>query len=237
VFDLDAVLTTSQRVQMEAWADTLDRFLVERAERGRHELVPFDRRRDYALWIGGRPRLEGVRLFLAGRGITLPEGSPEDPPTAETVHGLANRKNHTLQRRLRMEGVTAFAGSRSYLQAARVFGVRRAVVSASANTLAILRRAGLTDLIEERVDGGALDAEGLRAKPFPDSLLCACRRLEVDPGRTVAFESTEAGVSAARAAGFGLVVGVEREGEPTPLLPRDADLVVSDLKDLLVRRR
>jgi beta-phosphoglucomutase-like phosphatase (HAD superfamily) len=237
VFELDVVLTTSEQAQMEAWADTFDDFLVERAERGRQELVPFDRRRDYARWIGGRTRLEGVRLFLSSRGIRLPEGTAGDPPTAETVHGLANRKNERLQRRLRLEGVTAFAGSRSYLQAARIFGVHRAVVSASANTAAILERAGLARLVEQRVDGEAFDAERLRAKPAPDSLLSACRRLAVDPARSAAFESTKAGVAAARAAGFNLVIGVRRDGQVAPLGPRDADLVVNDLADLLVRRR
>ena len=237
VFDLDGVLTTSEQVHVAAWAEALDGFLFERAERRREEFAPFDRGHDYELWVAGRPRVEGLRAFLGSRGIDLPEGDPGDPPGAETVQGLANRKNALLQRRLADEGVHAFAGSRSYLEAARIFGLRRGVVSASGNTAAILERAGLEHLIERRIDGEAIAAEGLRPKPDPDTLLAACARLGLDPGACAAFESSRAGIAAARAAGFALVVGVNRHGQRSPLRPGDADLVVNDLAELFTRNR
>jgi HAD superfamily hydrolase (TIGR01509 family) len=235
VFDLDGVLTSSARVQAAAWADTLDSFLAEHGEPGRHEFVPFDRRREYELLIAGRARLDGVRAFLASRGIDLPEGSPGDPPAVESVHGLANRKNERLQHHLELEGVTAFAGSRSYLEAARMFGLHRAVVSASANTAVILQQAGLADLIEQRVDGETIDAEHLRTKPDPDTLLYACERLHVQPRESAAFEVSSRGVSAARAAEFKLVVAVDRDGRAAALRESGADLVTTDLSELLLR--
>ena len=237
VFDLDGVLTTSHRVHVLAWAETLDEFLFERAERRGKAFAPFDRLHDYELWVAGRPRLEGLRAFLTSRGIDVPEGDPGDPPDAETVQGLADRKNALLRRRLANEGVDAFAGSRSYLEAARVFGLRRGVVSASGTTAAILERAGLAHLIERRVDGEAIAAERLRAKPSPDTLVAACARLGVAPGRSVAFESSRAGIAAARAAGFALVIGVNRHGQTSPLRPDEADVVVNDLAELLTLDR
>ncbi len=237
VFDLDGVLTTSQQVHVEAWAEALDDFLFERSERSGRAFAPFDRRREYNLWVAGRPRLEGLRAFLTSRGIHLPEGAPEDPPDAETVQGLANRKNALLRGRLANEGVDAFAGSRSYLEAARVFGMRRAVVSASENTAAILERAGLAHLIERRVDGEAIATERLRAKPSPDTLVAACARLGVAPARSAAFESSRAGIAAARAAEFAVVVGVNRHGQASALRSDEADLVVNDLAELLTLDR
>jgi HAD superfamily hydrolase (TIGR01509 family) len=235
VFDLDGVLTTSARVHAAAWADTFDSFLAEHGGPGRHEFVPFDRRREYELLIAGRPRLDGVRAFLASRGIDLPEGGPGDPPAVESVHGLANRKNERLQHHLDLEGVAAFAGSRSYLEAARMFGLHRAVVSPSANTAVILERAGLADLIEQRIDGGTIDAEHLRIKPDPDTLLRACERLHVEPRESAAFEVSPTGVAAARAADFKLVIGVDRDGRAAALRESGADLVTTDLSELLLR--
>jgi beta-phosphoglucomutase family hydrolase len=233
VFDLDGVLTTSASVHAAAWADTFDAFLSKRAANGNRQLGRFDETADYESSIAGRSRLDGVRRFLASRGISLPDGSADDPPGAETVHGLANGKNEALRQRLERQGVAAFEGSRCYLEAARTLGLRRAVVSASANTETILERAGLAGLVEERVDGNVIEAELLEAKPAPDTLLFACQRLQVQPAQSVAFETTSAGISAARAAGFRLAIGVERNGEAGGLLGSDADVVVGDLAELL----
>ena len=232
VFDLDGVLTTSATMHAAAWAETFDPFLLERAERGHREFVPFDTGAEYRNYIAGRPRLEGVRDFLASRGISLPEGSADDAPGAESIHALANRKNEVLQQDLGREGVAAFAGSRFYLEAARSIGVHRAVVSASANTAAILARAGLTHLIEHCVDGNTIEVEHLRPKPAPDTIIAACRRLELEPGQLAAFETTTAGIAAARAAGARLVVCVDRGGGTDA---GGADLVVTDLAELFAR--
>lgn len=233
VFDLDGVLTTSADAHAAAWEDTFDSFLVEHVGGARHELIPFDRHHEYERLLAGRPRLQGVRAFLASRGIQLPEGEPGDPATAETVHGLARRKHDLLVQRLHAEGVRAFAGSRTYLEAARMFGVQRAVVSASASTEAILVQAGLAHLIAQRVDADTISGLDLRAKPAPDTLLVACTRLGVPVERAAAFETTPQGVRAAREAGFGAVVAVDRDGHTEGLYDGGADRVVNDLAELL----
>jgi HAD superfamily hydrolase (TIGR01509 family) len=152
------------------------------------------------------------------------------------VHGLANRKEQALQRHLAQEGVAAYVGSRCYLEAAHLVGVGRAVVSSSANTTAILERAGLTQLVDQRIDAAAIAAGRLASKPAPDTLTAACRLLGVDPGRSAGFETTPAGIAAARAAGFRAVVAVEREGPVDELQAAGADVVVQDLAQLLEHR-
>jgi HAD superfamily hydrolase (TIGR01509 family) len=239
VFDLDGVLTGSATVHAAAWAETLDEFLSRRVERTGERFAPFkpfDPRTDYFGHIHAKPRLEGIHAFLASRGIRLAEGHPDDPPGTETVYGLANRKNEALLGRLDREGVTAFAGSQQYLEDAHEAGLRCAVVSSSSNTTAILDRAGLGSLIDECVDGNTIRAEELHNKPEPDTLLAACRQLDVEPGRAAAFETSLAGVAAARAAGFGYVVGVDRRGRAAMLPPHGADHVVTDLAALLERK-
>ena len=233
VFDLDSALTTSADMHAASWAETFDPFLLDRSERGHRPYIAFDLHRDYETYLAGRPRLDGIRAFVISRGIALPEGSEADPAGAPTVHGLARRKNEILQRRLAEQGVDAFVGSRCYLEAARVLGVHRAVVSASANTPEILERAQLDHLIERRIDGTTIAAEGLAPKPSPDTLLAACRALDVDPSEAVDFETTLAGISAARTGGFRLAIGVDRNGDDEALRASDCDLVVSDLVDLV----
>jgi HAD superfamily hydrolase (TIGR01509 family) len=230
IFDLDGVLTTSAAVHAAAWAETLDRFLLEQAHAQRRPYMPFEIGSDYDI-LAGRPRLEGVRAFLVSRGISLPEGSSADPPGMPTVHGLANRKHQLLDAYLKRHGVDAFSGSRTYLEAARMAGLTRAVVSASAHTGAILRQTGLEPLVDARVDGSVMEREHLRAKPAPDTLLAACHLLGVDPSEAAAFETSPAGVAAARAACLGFVVAARDEMDV--LRPSEADLVVGGLSDLL----
>jgi len=236
VFDIDGVLTASGALHAAAWAETFDPLLARRVELTGERFAPFqpfDPRVDYFRHIDGRPRLNGIHAFLASRGIRLPEGHSDDPPDAETVHGLANHKNEALLHHLEHEGVTAFAGARAYLEAAREAGLPCAVVSASANTHQILKRAGLSSLIEHCVDGNTIESERLAPKPAPDTLLEACRELGTAPGKTAAFETTIAGVEAARSAGFDLVVAVDRHGRAKELTEAGADLVVADLASLL----
>jgi beta-phosphoglucomutase-like phosphatase (HAD superfamily) len=236
VFDLEGVLTGSASIHAAAWAEAFDEFLSRRLEQTGERFGafrPFNPTTDYFAHIHGKPRLEGVHAFLAGRGIRLPEGRVDDLPGTETVHGLANRKNEALLRRLDREGVSAYADTRQYLEAAREAGLLLAAVSASANTATILERAGLAALITEQVDGNAIRAERLRSTPAPDTLLAACRKLAVPPVRAAAFETTDAGIVAARAAGFRFVVGVARPGRQGTLDLHAADVVVTDLVALL----
>lgn len=193
VFDLEGVLTTSDRLQADAWADTLDPLLLARAHPAKH-FVPFDRRDEYEEHLAARPRLEGIRSFLAGRGLSLPEGAPDDPAGIGSVAALAARKNEAVRTRLAHEGVAAFEAAHGYLEAARTLGIRRAVVSASSNAAAMLARAGLTPLVDVFVDGVAMEAGGLEGKPAPDTVLEVCGRLGISPAQTASFETTAVGV-------------------------------------------
>lgn len=237
VFNLDGVLISSAAVHAAAWTETFDEFISRRIDRTGGRFAPFNPRIDYYKHMHGRPRLEGVRAFLASRGIRLPEGDPEDQPGTETVHGLANRKRQALLRRLDQAGPMAFAGSQQYLELARDAGLRRAIVSASANARTSLDRSGLAGLIDECVDGNTMAAEHLRAKPAPDTLLAACRQLGVEPRHAAVFETTAAGVAAARSAGFELIIGVNSDGQAKALRDEGADIVIGGLAELLDRER
>ncbi len=233
LFDLDGVLTNTAAVHARAWAKMFDAFLRERAERTGEPFVPFDPVADYARYVDGKPRADGVRDFLASRNITLPEGDPDDPPGAETVHGLGNRKNEELLRMIRAEGVEVFEGSRRYLEACRDAGLRRAVVSSSANTREVLEVTGLASLVEGWIDGVTIVAEGLKGKPAPDTFIAGARCVGVEPPQAAVFEDALAGVAAGRAGGFGFVVGVDRIGQGAALREHGADIVVKDLAELL----
>jgi beta-phosphoglucomutase family hydrolase len=234
LFDLDGVLTDTASVHAASWKEAFDGFLVARANAANEPFVPFDIGRDYPPYVDGKPRLDGVRDFLASRGIVLPEGDPDDPPTADTVNGLGNRKSVIVLARIHKDGVTVYDGSRAYLHAARRLGLRRAVVSSSANTASVLHITELEQLIEERVDGVTIVREHLQGKPAPDTFLLGARRLGVPPARAAVFEDAIAGVQAGHAGGFGFVVGVDRigGGHADRLRRAGADVVVRDLSQL-----
>ena len=230
LFDLDGVLTNTAAVHEKAWKLTFDAFLASHASGG--EFRPFDHE-DYLQYVDGKPRTDGVRDFLASRGITLPEGENSDPPSDATINGVGNRKNEELLRRIREDGVEVFEGSRRYLEAARDAGLRRAVVSSSANTKDVLEVTGLAPLIELRVDGVTIREEKLAGKPAPDTFLTAAERLGVGPKQAAVFEDAISGVQAGRAGGFAAVVGVDRAGHADALRSNGASVVVSDLAELL----
>jgi beta-phosphoglucomutase family hydrolase len=235
LFDLDGVLTQTSKVHTAAWKGMFDDFLRAWYQRSGEPFVPFDAGSDYNAYVDGRPRFDGVRTFLASRGIVLPEGGPDDPPGAETVHGLGNRKNEVVVAQIRQTGVEVYEGSVEYLNAARAAGLRRAVVSSSANCREVLAAAGLTDLIEVVVDGVIAAEEGLRGKPYPDTFLAAAAQLGTPPAAAAVFEDATAGVQAGRDGGFGFVVGVDRVGQADALREHGASIVVLDLAELIVR--
>lgn len=228
LFDLDGVLTDTAAVHDKAWKATFDPFLVARGD-----MQPFDPRADYDAYVDGKRREDGVRSFLASRGIELPEGAADDPPDAPTVQGLGNRKNSLLLATIAREGVAVYEGSRRYLQAAAAAGLRRAVVSSSANTAQVLEVTGLAALVELRVDGVTAREEQLAGKPAPDTFLRAAELLGVRPRQAAVFEDALAGVQAGRAGHFGHVVGVDRVGQAAALTQHGADTVVQDLAQLL----
>ncbi|PFG34541.1 beta-phosphoglucomutase family hydrolase [Sanguibacter antarcticus] len=233
LFDLDGVLTDTASVHGAAWQEMFDEFLQARAQRDGAPYVPFDPVHDYEAYVDGKPRLDGVRDLLAARGIVLPEGTDQDAPTAETVNGLGSRKNAMVLRRIHEDGVTVFDGSRRYLVAAERAGLRRAVVSSSANAGEVLAVTGLAALVEVRVDGVTISAEHLAGKPAPDTFLAAAARLGSEPGECAVFEDALAGVAAGRAGRFGYVVGVDRVGQAQQLRSHGADVVVTDLAELV----
>jgi beta-phosphoglucomutase family hydrolase len=233
LFDLDGVLTKTEALHAAAWKQVFDTYLAARASRGLERFVPFDAVVDYGEYVDGKQRHDGVCSFLASRQIELPEGGRGDPPGTATVAGLGNRKNEVVLAMIKSQGVDSYAGSIRYLEAARDAGLHRAVVSSSTNCLALLEAAGLARLVEEHVDAVVAARLHLRGKPAPDTFLAAAAMLGARPGEAAVYEDSLAGVEAGRAGGFGLVVGIDRVGHAAALRAHGADIVVSDLADLL----
>lgn len=227
LFDLDGVLTDTARIHAAAWKEIFDDFLAH------HDQRPFDAVHDYDEYVDGRPRLDGVRSFLASRDITLPEGGPDDPPGAETVAGLAARKNDRVLELIHKRGVEAYPGSVRYVKAARAAGLHCAVVSASANCRDVLRAARIDDLFEAVIDGHVTEEQQLAGKPAPDTYLAGARALGVKAASAAVFEDALAGVEAGRAGHFAIVVGIDRAGQAQALTDHGADIVVDDLAELL----
>lgn len=230
LFDLDGVLTDTASVHRTAWKAMFDAYLRDRDGEG---FVPFDTDRDYTHYVDGKPREDGVRDFLASRGITLPEGTRDDAPGAATVRGLGNRKNEQVQQVIARDGVRVYEGSRTYLEATKKAGLHRIVVSSSANTEMVLRVTGLDRLVEGRVDGVTLARSNIKGKPAPDSFLAGAALVGADPAQAAVFEDALSGVEAGRAGHFGYVVGIDRVGHAEALRKHGADVVVEDLADLL----
>lgn len=233
LFDMDGVITKTAKVHDTAWKEMFDEFLRSWSAAHGQPFVPFDPVADYDEYVDGKPRLEGTASFLASRGITLPTGSESDPPGAQTVWGLSNKKNDLIQLVLARDGVEAYEGSVRYARAVREAGWHTAVVSSSANTEAVLKAAGVDSLFEVRVDHQVAEAAKLRGKPAPDTFLEAARLLGVPAANAAVFEDALAGVAAGRAGNFGYVVGVDRVGQADQLRAHGADLVVKDLAELL----
>jgi beta-phosphoglucomutase family hydrolase len=233
LFDLDGVLTKTATVHAAAWKQMFDAYLRERAERTGEEFVPFDQSADYGEYVDGKPRYDGVRSFLESRGIELPEGDAGDPPDAETVCGLGNRKNELVLKIIHDDGVEPYEGSVRYLQAARDAGMRIAVVSSSTNCRDVLVAAGIERFFDVRIDGVVAARDRLEGKPAPDTFLAAARELGSGPDEAAVYEDALAGVAAGRAGHFAAVVGVDRVGHGPALAEHGATVVVEDLAELL----
>jgi len=233
LFELDGVRTRTAKVHAAAWKQTFDDYLCRRAADRGEQFVPFDLHTDYDEYVDGKPRYDGVRSFLESRGIRLPQGSPTDPPSDETIDGIGNRKNELVLEMIHEQGVEPYERSVRYVRAAIDAGVRRAVVSSSANARNVLEAAGIIDLFDEIVDGVVSEQEHLKGKPAPDTYLAGARALAVEPAHAAVFEDALAGVEAGRAGHFGCVVGVDRVGQAEDLKAHGADVVVEDLAELL----
>lgn len=235
LFDLDGVITNTATVHALAWKAMFDDFLQEWTEHTGVAQPAFDIVHDYARYVDGLPRQEGVARFLASRGIALPRGQTSDPPEAHTIAGLGNRKNALLLELIHRYGVDVYPSTVSLIRQLRRCGYRIAIVSSSANCRDILASARLLDLFDARVDGLDLARQQLCGKPAPDTFLEAARRLNVTPPRAAVVEDAIAGVQAGHAGGFGAVIGVDRLGQADALTQAGATVVVQDLAQVAVR--
>jgi beta-phosphoglucomutase family hydrolase len=225
LFDLDGVVTQTAKLHSAAWKEMFDTFLRERAEQTGEPFEEFTPN-DYDRYVDGRPRLDGVRTFLVARGIE---------PDEELVRRLGDRKNELVLKLIRERGVEVYDSSIDLIKEAQREGLRRAVVSSSANTREVLESVGIEDLFEAVVDGLVAQREGLPGKPAPDTFLAGARALGAEPAQAAVFEDALAGVEAGRAGGFGWVVGVNRTGQREALAEHGADIVVDDLSELIER--
>jgi beta-phosphoglucomutase family hydrolase len=233
LLDLDGVITDTANIHAACWKQTFDAYLQKRAAERGEPFRPFDLATDYRLYVDGKPRFDGVRDFLTSRGIHLPEGTPDDPPRAETVGGLGNRKNDLVNRVIAEGGVEPYEGSVKFIHQLRHQGFKIAVVTSSQNCEAVLKAAKLDAFFEVYVDGNTIRAQHLAGKPAPDTFLTAAQRLGVEPTRAVVVEDAISGVQAGRNGNFGLVIGVARKGNTEELRHHGAHLVVNDLGELV----
>jgi beta-phosphoglucomutase family hydrolase len=233
LFDLDGVLTNTATIHAACWKEMFDEFLRRRAADGGDAFRPFDVVDDYRLYVDGKPRLDGVRGFLASRGLHLPEGGPDDAPDTDTVSTLGTRKNDLVNKVFEGAGVEPYEGSLRLLNQVRRSALKLAVVTSSENCSAVLHAAGLDGFFEVRVDGTVIRARHLAGKPAPDTFLMAAKLLGVDPLRAVVIEDAISGVQAGAAGNFGLVIGVARKGNAEELRRHGAHLVVTDLGELV----
>ncbi|MFS2031164.1 MULTISPECIES: HAD family hydrolase [unclassified Curtobacterium] len=226
LFDLDGVLTPTADVHMRAWSRLFTPYLAQ------HGVAPYTEQ-DYFAYVDGKPRYDGVRSLLESRGIDLPQGTPDDPPDADTVCGLGNRKNAEFTAELTEHGVEPYPGSLRFLVAAIDAGLSVAVVSSSANAVQVLRTAGILERFPVVVDGLVAREDGLAGKPAPDTYLDAASRFGLTAAECVVVEDATSGVEAGRNGAFGLVIGVDRGAGADALRAHGADVVVGDLDDLV----
>ena len=233
LFDLDGVITNTASLHATCWKQMFDEYLRKRAEQSGEAFRPFDVATDYRLYVDGKPRFDGVRDFLASRGIQLPKGAPDDSAEMKTVCGLGNRKDNLVTHVLAEVGVEAYEGTVRFIKQLRHDGFKIAVVTSSEHCGPILKAAELDPLFDMRVDGHTIHSQHLACKPAPDTYLLAAKLLGVEPARSVVVEDAISGVQAGANGKFGLVIGVARKGNAEELQHHGAHLVVNDLSELV----
>ncbi|MGC2202580.1 MAG: beta-phosphoglucomutase family hydrolase [Stellaceae bacterium] len=233
LLDLDGVITDTAGIHAACWKQMFDEYLQKRAAQRGEAVRPFDLATDYRLYVDGKPRYDGVRDFLTSRGIQLPEGNPADPPEAETVGGLGNRKNALVNKIIEDKGVEPYEGSVELIYQLRGRGFKIAVVTSSQNCEGVLKAANLHAFFDVQVDGNTIHEQKLAGKPAPDTYLTAAKLLGVTPSRAVVIEDALSGVEAGSNGKFGLVIGVARKGNAEELRRHGAHIVVNDLGELV----
>lgn len=234
IFDLDGVITGTAKVHSLAWESMFNGYLKEWAEQNSEPYVPFDPEEDYLKYVDGKPRMEGVKSFLASRDIELPFGELDDIPEKETVCGLGNRKNSLFTEILVKEGPEVYTTSVELIEKLIEAGIRIGIASSSRNCRLILELAGLEHLFETRVDGEVSIELGLKGKPNPDIFVTAASNLGLEPHECVVVEDAISGVQAGARGNFGLVLGIAREIEGGKLRQEGADIVVRDLGEITI---
>lgn len=234
LFDLDGVITDTARMHAACWKVMFNTYLNRRTEKTGEELIPFEIETDYLNYVDGKPRYDGVRDFLASRNIALDEGTPDSPATEESVCGLGNRKNELVNLRIQMHGVKIFQSSLDFVNIIISSGIKTAIVSSSANSRTVLEAAGIIDLFPVIVDGVTAIEKKLSGKPSPDMFIEAAKQLGVQPEKSVVVEDAIPGVQAGRNGNFGLVIGIARKDIYQELKENGADLVISDLGEIVL---
>ncbi len=232
IFDLDGVITDTAVLHVESWKDTFDDFLKKREAKGGEKFKEFTHKGDYLPYVDGKPRYEGVKSFLSSRGIELPFGDSSDSSDKETVCGLGNKKNEQFLKHLQSEGAELFKSTVNFVKELERREIKRGVASSSKNCKGILESVGIADMFQTRVDGVVSAQLNLKGKPEADIFLKAASNIDAEPSRSVVVEDATSGVMAGRNGGFGLVIGIAREGHIEDLLDSGADIVVSDMADI-----
>lgn len=236
IFDLDGVITNTAKVHAKAWKETFDEYLRKRESEKGEPFKEFTYEGDYLTYVDGKPRYEGVKSFLESRGINLDFGQPSDPPGAETVCGIGNRKNEKFLEVLQTQGVEVYDSTVSFIKRLKENAIHVGVASSSKNCKFVLDRAGLEDLFEVRVDGVVSAEKKLKGKPEGDIFVTAARMMSVSPDRSVVVEDATSGVRAGKNGGFGLVLGIAREDNEKDLYDNGADIVVGDMAEIDMNR-
>ncbi len=236
LFDLDGVITDTARIHAKAWKEAFDDFMRKRSKQTGEPFREFTTDFDYPEYVDGKPRYEGVDSFLRSRGIELTWGDVNDPAEADTVCGIGNRKNVRFNEILKTDGADVFETTVELIELLRSKGKRIAVVTSSKNCSSVLESVGLKHLFDIQFDGIYAAEHKIAGKPKPDTYLEAARLLGAAAKDAVVIEDALSGVEAGRAGKFGLTIGVDRHGEPDKLLQSGADIVVSDLGELLEKR-
>jgi alpha,alpha-trehalase len=233
IFDLDGVVTKTMPTHALAWKKAFDEFLSQ--HQGNDSAVrPFDIATDYMIYVDGKPRLEGIKSFLQSRKISLPAGDPKEAPGFRSIHALGNLKNDYFLEKVKKDGVEVYQSTLEFIRKLKAQGIKTGIISSSKNCALILDSAGLAEMFEVRVDGVDLIKLNIPGKPAPDMFLEAARQLGAEPSRTVIIEDAVSGVEAAKAGGFGLVIGISRLGNRKDLLQYGAHVVVNDAAEISV---
>jgi trehalose 6-phosphate phosphatase len=236
IFDMDGVVTNTAKLHARAWKQLFDDYLQRRSAESQQAFVPFDIKSDYLTYVDGKPRYEGVRSFIAARGIDLPDGDPSDGAGTDTICGLGNAKDEIFERLLHQYGPEVFDTTVALIGRLKGRGVKVGIVTSSKHCQDVLQMAGLDGLFAARVDGVSAESLGLRGKPDPDIFLKAGELLGVTADRTVVVEDAVSGVQAGRRGHFALVLGVDRGHNRSALTANGADIVVSDLGEVTLEQ-